>query len=148
MTSCKDDLFYNKYTTKKSIAHGLVVGALLAANAAQLRVLLCDQMLNSRDPKWIVPFVLVCLSGLAQLLLLIFLAVLANFNLANHEKKNAINVLNNIVLALCGIVFCVNIVSNVFIQIDFAALLNKATSSSFWSTTDPFAAAAAASQFN
>jgi hypothetical protein len=146
MTACTDDLFYNKYTTKKSIAHGLIVGGLLAANAAQLRVLLADQMMNVREPKWMIPFVLVCCSGLAQLVLLILLAVLSNFNLVDHAKKNAMNALNNIVLAVSGIVFCVNIVSNVFIQIDFADLLSKATSSSFWSTTDPFAAAA--SRFN
>jgi hypothetical protein len=147
-----DDFFFNKYTTKKTLSAGLIIGGLLAANAGQLRVLLADQMMNTRDAKWLVPFVLVCFSGAAQLVLLVLLAILANCSLAitavgdgERRRRNGLAIVNTVVLVISGMVFCVNIVSNVFIQIDFAALLSKATSSSFWSTTDPFAAVA---QFN
>ena len=44
--------------------------------------------------------------------------------------------MNDIVLVLSGIIFCLNIVTTVFIQVDFGDLLNKATTL-FPTTTAP-----------
>ena len=85
-------------------------GALLATNAAQLRTLLSDDYLDKpKDPRWIVSIVFVSGSLLAQLIILILLGVLANNNLANRTKKSYLNVMNDVVLVLSGIIFALNV---------------------------------------
>ena len=37
--------------------------------------------------------------------------------------------MNNIVLILSGVIFCFNVITNVFIQVDFGYILNEATTS-------------------
>ena len=73
-----DDVFYNRYATKKSASNGLAKGALLATNAAQLRVLLTNGFLKPNDPKWIISLTFVCCSITAQLIALVLLGILAN----------------------------------------------------------------------
>ena len=52
-------------------------GALLATNAAQLRVLLSEGFLDTKDPKWFISIILVSCSLGAQLLVLVLLGLLA-----------------------------------------------------------------------
>lgn len=87
-------------------------GALLATNASQLRTLLSDEYLNGpRDPKWIISLIFVSASILSQVIILVLLGVLANNNLANRAKKSYINVMNDIVLVLSGIIFALNVIN-------------------------------------
>ena len=102
-------------------------GALLATNAAQLRQLLTEGFIHPNDPKWIISIILVSISIIAQLVVLVILGYLANNTLANKAKKPYLNIMNDMVLVLTGIIFCLNIVSNVFIQIDFTDVLEKAS---------------------
>jgi hypothetical protein len=113
-------------------------GALLAVNAGQLRVLLTQGFLDPSDPKWLISIILVSSSIVAQLIMLVILGVLANNNFANRAKKGFINVMHDIVLILTGIIFCVNVITSVFIQVDFTDILNKVTSASVWpASTSP-----------
>ena len=115
-------------------------GALLATNAAQLRTLLTEGFIHPNDPKWIISISLVSTSIVAQLVILVILGYLANNTLANKAKKPYLDIMNNMVLVLTGIIFCLNIVTNVFIQIDFTDVLDKAktTVTQFeWPTTNP-----------
>lgn len=115
-------------------------GALLATNAAQLRQLLTEGFLNTKDPKWFISIILVVTSIILQLLTIFILAYLANNNLGDRLKRRYINTMNNVVLLMSGIIFVINIISNVFIQIDFTSILSKTTSgfSMFWpETTTP-----------
>ena len=73
-----DEIFYNKYATKKSAASGFTKGAILATNAAQLRVLLTSGFLKQNDPKWIISLTFVCCSIATQLIALVLLGILAN----------------------------------------------------------------------
>ena len=103
-------------------------GALLATNAAQLKLLLSKGFYDTNDPKWYVSIVLVSASLASQVLILGLLGVLAQKDLADRTKKTMINRMNNFVLLLTGIVFCLNIITNVFIQLD-ADKLQLATTS-------------------
>lgn len=100
-------------------------GALLAANAAQLRLLLTDGFIHPKDPKWVISISMVVASIIAQCIILIILAYLAKNNLANKAKKPYLDIMNNVVLILTGIIFCLNIITNVFIQIDFTNLIEN-----------------------
>jgi hypothetical protein len=57
-------------------------------------------------------------SLLGQVLLLALTGVLANKSLAIKKNISFTNVINNIVMILSGLLFCVNIIINVFIQIE------------------------------
>ena len=83
----------------------------LATNAAQLRTLLSEEYLNgsTKDPKWIISLVFVSASLISQVIILVLLGVLANNNLANRAKKSYLNVMNDIVLVLSGIIFALNV---------------------------------------
>jgi hypothetical protein len=111
-------------------------GALLAVNAGQLRVLLTQGFLDPSDPKWLISIILVSSSIVAQLVMLVILGVLANNNFANRAKKGFINIMHDIVLILTGIIFCVNVITSVFIQVDFTEILNKVTSASIWTVSN------------
>jgi hypothetical protein len=96
----------------------------LATNAAQLRFLLREQEKN-KDTLWIVSLTLVAISIVAQLIMAIFLGLLARNNLTDLKQKRVNNVMNNIVLVLTVIVFVTNIITNVFIQVDITDYINK-----------------------
>ncbi|RNA11469.1 ninjurin-2-like isoform X1 [Brachionus plicatilis] len=135
-----DDKFFNIYATKKTFSNGLMDGALLAANAAQLRLLLTDGFIYPKDPKWIISITLVIASIISQCVIFIILAYLAKNNLANKAKKPYLDAMNNVVLILTGIIFCLNVITNVFIQIDFTNILGSTVSNipTFeWPTTNP-----------
>jgi hypothetical protein len=93
---------------------------LLAFNAAQLRVLVVDR--KERDALWIISLSLTIISIVAQLIMGIILGVLTKINsdINEHKQKRFIDYLNDIVLALTAIVSAINIMLNVFIQVDFA----------------------------
>lgn len=137
----RDETFFNHYATKKTISNGFLDGALLATNVAQLKVILSDGIIDTKDAKWWISVVLVSTSVLAQIIMLIVLGYLANNNLANRRKKSYINFMNNVALVLTGIVFVLNIITNVLVQIDFTNIL-KATptaptvASPIWSTAE------------
>ena len=48
-------------------------------------------------------------------------------NLANKRTKAKIDSMNNMVLVLSGIIFCINVITNVFIQVDFGDILATTT---------------------
>lgn len=134
----KDEKFYNNYATKKTFSNGLMDGALLATNASQLRFLLTDGFIKTEDPKWVISIILVTASIISQVIMLVILGLLANSNLANKSKKWYINTMNNVVLVLTGVVFCLNIITNVFIQVDFTSILDKiSTTAQNWSGSTP-----------
>ena len=112
--------------------------ALLATNVGQLKVLLSNGFIDQKDPKWWVSIVLVSTSIIAQVVMLLILGYLANNNLANRRKKSYINFMNNVALVLTGVVFCLNIITTVFIQIDFTNLTPKASTlpNLLWSSTE------------
>ncbi|CAF0811382.1 unnamed protein product [Brachionus calyciflorus] len=113
-------------------------GALLATNAAQLRLLLTEGFMYPKDPKWVISISLVVASIIAQLAILVICGYLANNTLANRAKKAYLEAMNNIVLVLTGVIFCLNIITNVFIQIDFTNNIEKAKTTLFdWPTTNP-----------
>ncbi len=93
---------------------------MLAFNAAQLRVLVVDR--KERDALWIISLSLTIISIVAQLIMGIILGVLTKINsdINEHKQKRFIDYLNDIVLALTAIVSAINIMLNVFIQVDFA----------------------------
>lgn len=100
--------------------------------------------MDVNDVKWWISVVLVATSVFAQIIMLMILGYLANKNLANRRKKSYINFMNNMALVLTGIVFVLNIVSNVLVQIDFTNILKKqpstqptVASTPIWSTTGP-----------
>ena len=68
---------------------------------------------------------LVLTSIFLQLIIFVLSGVLANNNLADKRKCNKLNIINNIVLILTGLLMGVNICVNVFVQIDFTAIFNK-----------------------
>jgi hypothetical protein len=53
--------------------------------------------------------------------------VLGNKNIADKKTIFYANILNNVALGTSGILFCINIVVNVFIQIDINKMMNKQT---------------------
>lgn len=67
---------------------------------------------------WIVSISLVISSLFGQVLLLILTGVLANKNVAIKKNVYYTNIVNNMVLILSGILFCVNIIVNIFIQME------------------------------
>lgn len=92
-------------------------GAILATNAAQLKMLLSNQtMLN--DTLWFISLILVSASITFQVLLAIFLSLLARNNLEDGKQKKTNERLNNLVLILTGIVFAINILTNILVQVD------------------------------
>ncbi len=147
MKQGKSHDWYDKYATKKTFSNGLMDGALLATNAAQLRTLLTTGFYNKEDPKWYISISLVATSLCCQIIMLILCGVLANNNLTDRNKSTYLNVINNIVLVLTGIIFCLNIIVNVFVQIDFTNLININTTKpsgfesiipfNFWSSSAP-----------
>lgn len=97
----------------------------MAYNAAQLRVLFVGNV--DRDALWIISLVLTLISIIAQLTMGIILGILARSNTDPKEKegKTYIDHLNDIVLALTGIISAINIMLNVFVQVDFSDFLKK-----------------------
>lgn len=137
----REETFFNHYATKKTVSNGFLDGALIATNVGQLKILLSDGIIDTKDAKWWISLVLVGTSVLIQIIMLIVLGYLANNNLANRRKKSYINFMNNVALVLTGIVFVLNIIINVLVQIDFTNLLKPKAStvvpSPIWSTTEP-----------
>lgn len=50
---------------------------------------------------------------------------MAKKNVADKKKVYYANIINNIALILSGILFCINILINVFIQMEATNLVNK-----------------------
>ena len=103
----------------------------MAYNAAQLRVLFIDK-LNTRDALWIISLVCVIVSIVAQLIMGFLLAVLAKDSASeedevDEQRERSIEFKNNLVLALTAIVSVLNIVINIFIQVDLKDLLPNKT---------------------
>lgn len=134
----REETFFNHYATKKTVSNGFLDVALLATNVGQLKVLLSNGFIDQKDPKWWVSIVLVSTSIIAQVVMLLILGYLANNNLANRRKKSYINFMNNVALVLTGVVFCLNIITTVFIQIDFTNLTPKTSTlpNLLWSSTE------------
>ncbi len=55
--------------------------------------------------------------------MLILSGVLANNHIGDKKKARAMDIINNIVLVLTGVIFSINIVVNVFVQIDFSGMI-------------------------
>ena len=98
----------------------------MATNAAQLRFLLREQA-DFKDTLWVISLTLVAVSIVAQLIMAIFLGLLARNNLADMRQKRVNNIMNNIVLILTVVVFVTNIITNVFIQVDITDYINNST---------------------
>lgn len=78
-----------------------------------------------QDPKWFISMCLVCSSILLQVIILVLSGVLVNTNILNRKRSNFLNIINNLVLILTGLLFGINICVNVFVQIDFSLIINK-----------------------
>ena len=99
-------------------------GAVLATNAAQLRFLLNE---NNQDALWVVSLTLVSISIVAQLIMAIFLGLLARNDLADTRQQRTNNIMNNLVLVLTIIVFATNVITNVLIQVDITDFIKNST---------------------
>ncbi len=55
--------------------------------------------------------------------MLILSGVLANNHIGDKKKARAMDIINNIILVLTGVIFSINIVVNVFVQIDLTGMV-------------------------
>ena len=101
--------------------------ALLAYNAAQLRVLLQPETIIQKDALWIITLILIIVSIVAQLIMGIILTILAksNSNINLSKEKRFIDNLNDFVVALTALVTSINIMLNVFLPVDISEIIKK-----------------------
>ncbi|XP_054751514.1 ninjurin-2-like [Lytechinus pictus] len=99
---------FNLYATKKTIAEGFLVVALLAANAAQLKTIITAGKENQFHG-----FVtaLVILSIVLLIIVIVFLLLLGRDNLNDVYKQRKLDWINNFATAL---VFCI-VFMNIFV---------------------------------
>jgi len=79
--------------------------------------------------------------------MLILSGVLANNHIGDKKKARAMDIINNIILVLTGVIFSINIVVNVFVQIDLTGMVIGNTfvpitvPHEFWSSSSTVAGA-------
>ncbi|XP_072181466.1 uncharacterized protein [Diadema setosum] len=102
---------FNLYATKKSVAEGLLVVALLTANAAQLKTIVTAGHQN-RFHGFVTA--LVILSILLLVTVIVFLLLLGRDNLNDVYKQRRLDWLNNIATALIVCIVFINVFVSAF----------------------------------
>jgi len=114
--------WHNSYATKKTCSNGLLNFALLANNESQLKTLFSNKNTSKKTPKWYVCTYLVSLSIIFQILMLVLSGIQINNPIHDDEdrylKQRGLVLINNIVHVLSWVITALNIIINVFIQID------------------------------
>ncbi|CAF4505779.1 unnamed protein product [Rotaria sp. Silwood1] len=102
---------YNRYATKKTIGHLVMIIALLMSNAMHLRMLILQKQ---HDGIWIASLILVCISILLQIGLIFILYIIAKGDIRNPHKQIELGRNNNYALIIIIIVSIINVIINLF----------------------------------
>ncbi|CAG0914291.1 unnamed protein product [Notodromas monacha] len=99
----------NKYTTKKTIAQGMLDVALLTANASQLKYVLTNHG-NQQVHFYYLLLVLISVSIALQVIVGILILVVGNVNINRKENHYVGNIINNFTVGLIFLISVINIV--------------------------------------
>ncbi|XP_022239494.1 ninjurin-2-like isoform X2 [Limulus polyphemus] len=101
----------NLYVTRKTVAQGLMDVALLTANAAQLKHLLC----HPDDHEYFIAAVFfISLSLTLQVIVGVILIVIGRWNVNVSKEQNRAEKFNNLIILLAFLVIVVNVLISAF----------------------------------